>query len=67
MRQCPIPPSRELQGYRMIKRYPPDGFATALGEKIADVNEFVGRELWEMVYDRGRDLPPTLSDPASVR
>ena len=60
-----MPTNQPLQGYRIIDEWPPYGsdFAAALGEKIADVNERVARELWQLVYDRGRDLPATVADP----
>jgi hypothetical protein len=59
------PTNQPLQGYRIIMRSPPHGsdFTAALGKKIADVNDRVARELWQMVYDRGRDLPATVADP----
>jgi hypothetical protein len=59
------PTNQYLQGYRIISSFPPhdSGFAAALGEKIADVNYRVALELWQLVYDRGRDLPATVADP----
>jgi hypothetical protein len=57
------PTNQALQGYRIIPAYPPDGFVPALAEKIADVNYGVARELWQLVYNRGRDLPATVADP----
>ncbi len=62
----PMPTNPPLQGYRIISSYPLDGgneFIAALKEKIADVNYSVARELWKMVYDRGRDIPATVVDP----
>ena len=58
------PTNRHLQGYRIISSFPPhDGdFVAALGEKLADVNYRVARELWQLVYDRGRDLPAVVAD-----
>jgi hypothetical protein len=62
------PTNQALQGLRLIGPFPPSryeggDFAKAVAEKIADVNERVARELWKLVYDRGRDLPPTVADP----
>jgi hypothetical protein len=62
-----LPTNQPLQGYRIIDEWPPHGsdFTAALGKKIADVNERVARELRQLVYDRGRDLPATVADPRS--
>ena len=59
------PTNQPLQGYRIIRNSPPygGGFTTALGQKIADVNDRVARELWQLVYDRGRDLPAGVAHP----
>jgi hypothetical protein len=59
------PTNQPLQGYRIIREWPPyDGdFKAALAKKIANVNDSVARELWKMVYDRGRDLPASVADP----
>jgi hypothetical protein len=59
------PTNQPSQGYRIISDSPPDGsdFAAALGEKIADVNDRVTRELWQLVYDQARDLPAAVADP----
>jgi hypothetical protein len=59
------PTNQPLQGYRLIQDFPPFGsdFTAALGEKIADVNDRVARELWKLVYDRARDLPAGVADP----
>jgi hypothetical protein len=61
----PRQPNQPLQGYRIIRDSPPHGsdFAAALGEKIADVNDRVARELWRLVYDRAHDLPAAVADP----
>jgi hypothetical protein len=62
----PTPTNPPLHGYRIISSHPPDGggeFIAALAQKIADVNYEVARELWQMDYDRGRDLPATVVDP----
>jgi hypothetical protein len=60
----PTPTNPPLHGYRIIPSHPPnsDEFIAALAKKIADVNYGVARELWKMVYDRGRDLPATVVD-----
>ena len=60
----PTPTNPPLHGYRIIPSHPPnsDEFIAALAKKIADVNNGVARELWKMVYDRGRDLPATVVD-----
>jgi hypothetical protein len=59
------PTSQPLQGYRIIREWPPyeGDFKSELAKKIADGNDGVARELWKMVYDRGRDLPATVADP----
>ena len=59
------PTNQPLQGYRIIREWPPyeGDFKAELAKKIADVNHGVARELWKMVYDRGRDLPATVADP----
>jgi hypothetical protein len=65
-RQCRCRRTLPLQGYRIISAHPPDGggeFRAALATKIADVNYQVAAELWQMVYDRGRDLPASVADP----
>jgi len=61
------PTNPPLQGYRMIRDNPPynGDFTAALGQKIADVNDRVARELWQLVYDRGRDLPAAVADPSN--
>jgi hypothetical protein len=60
----PAPTNQALQGYRLIRRWPPSdsGFTTAVGEKIADVNDRVAATLWQLVYDRARELPATMAD-----
>jgi hypothetical protein len=60
------PTNPPLHGHRLIWSAPPDDaeFAAALGEKLADVNNRVARELWNLVYERGRDLPGTIADPS---
>ena len=59
----PRQPTNLWQGY-LIRESPPHGsdFAAALGEKIADVNDRVARELWQLVYDRAHDLPAAVAD-----
>jgi hypothetical protein len=44
----PAPTNQALQGYRLIRRWPPSdsGFTAAFGEKIADVNDKVAAALW---------------------
>jgi hypothetical protein len=62
----PTPTNPPLQGYRIIRSSPPDGgdeSIVALATKIADVNYRVAAEFWQLVYDRGRDLPATVVDP----
>jgi hypothetical protein len=62
----PTPTNQPLGRYRIISPFPPDGgreFAAGLKEKIADVNHRVAAELWQLVYDRCRDLPATVADP----
>jgi len=50
-----------LRGSRIISRMAPRGFEQAVSEKIADVNYRVAAELWELVYQRGRELPPEIA------
>ena len=62
----PMPTNQPLKSCRIISQFPPQGggeLAAALKEKIADVNHRVAAELWQLVYDRGRDLPATVADP----
>jgi hypothetical protein len=61
------PTNQPLQGYRLIRSTPSDDaeFAEALGEKLADVNNRVARELWHLVYERARELPGTMADPST--
>lgn len=63
------PTHPHLSGYRIIPEYPPhdSGFVGAVSEKIADVDYPVARTLWELVYERGHDLPPALADTPSWR
>ncbi|MBW5438576.1 hypothetical protein FXB41_28580 [Bradyrhizobium canariense] len=58
------PTQPHLSGYRIIPSYPPfyGDFQQALSKKIADVNGRVARELWDLVYERGHDLPPAIAD-----
>jgi hypothetical protein len=48
-----------LSGYRLIHRWPPDDteFSEEVGSKLADIDERLARVLWEMVYERGTELP----------
>ncbi|MGY3036172.1 hypothetical protein ACVIIV_005342 [Bradyrhizobium sp. USDA 4354] len=61
------PTNPHLSGYRIIRSVPPfDGsFTRAVSAKIADVNYAVARELWDLVYERGQDLPPAVADTPS--
>lgn len=56
-----VPTKPGLRGYRMIRRYPPhdreDDFTAEIASKLADIDNHLARVLWEMVYERGRDLP----------
>ncbi|TFV75069.1 hypothetical protein E4K64_15185 [Bradyrhizobium frederickii] len=60
----PMPTNPYLSGYRIIRSRPPfDGtFTKAVGAKLADVNDAVAWELWDLVYERGHDLPPAVAD-----
>src|SRR5258707_5639888 len=48
-----------LSGCRLIEHWPPDAqeFAEEVGSKLADIDERLACILWEMVYDRCRELP----------
>jgi hypothetical protein len=48
-----------LSGYRLIPMFPPDSaeFAEEVGSKLADIDEYLARVLWEMVYERCPELP----------
>lgn len=49
---------------------PPFGgdFVSAVSKKIADVDYKIASTLWELVYERGHDLPPAIADtPAWLR
>jgi len=58
------PTNQPLQGYRLIGQRPPrdSDFTAAVGKKLADVNDRVADELWNLVYERARDLPLTMAD-----
>ncbi|MCA1474159.1 hypothetical protein [Bradyrhizobium sp. NBAIM08] len=62
-----MPTNPHLSGYRIIRSTPPsDGtFRKAVSAKIADVNDAVAWELWELVYERGQDLTPAIADKPS--
>jgi hypothetical protein len=55
-----MPISPPLGRYRIIPREPPDddGFANAVAQKLIEGNVSSGnaREIWELVYCRGRHL-----------
>ncbi|WP_295844941.1 hypothetical protein [Tardiphaga sp.] len=61
------PAAPQLNGYRVIPRgmQDADGFMAALTEKYIDADYRVAAGIWDMVYDRCRDLPPTVADPSS--
>jgi hypothetical protein len=60
----PTPGAQQLARYRLIGSYPygDPTFREALALKIADVNDAVARELWELVRDRCEDLPPSVAE-----
>lgn len=60
----PTPGAQQLGRYRLISRYPYGDatFREKLAEKIADVNDRVASELWELVWERCEDLPPTVAE-----
>ncbi|MEY9120591.1 hypothetical protein [Bradyrhizobium yuanmingense] len=62
-----MPTNPHLSGYRIIRSTPPFDrtFRRAVSAKIADVNDAVARELWDLVYERGQDLPPAIADTPS--
>ncbi|TGN75980.1 hypothetical protein EOW77_0032455 [Bradyrhizobium yuanmingense] len=61
------PTNPPLSGYRIIPSSPPFGsaFTKAVSAKIARVDDIGARELWDLVYERGRDLPPAIADSPS--
>lgn len=63
----PTPTHPYLRGYRIIAEHPPynSGFVEAVSEKIADVDYRVASTLWELVYERGHDLPPAIAETPS--
>jgi hypothetical protein len=65
MTAMPMPTNPPLHGYRIINSAPPfdSDFTAELAKTIADVDQRVASALWNMVYDRGRDLPATVVDP----
>ncbi len=58
------PSAQQLARYRLIGSYPyrNETFKKAVAEKIADVNDRVARELWDIVRDHCEDLPPTVAE-----
>lgn len=60
----PLPTIQPLTGYPIIPQFPLPGdeFQNVLRAKIADVNIRVAHEIWEMVYDRGKDSPSVVAD-----
>jgi hypothetical protein len=56
-----------LQGWRIINSYPPfhdDKFRADVRKHIAaDADGHFARELWRIVWDYGRDLPPDIAPP----
>ena len=56
-----VPTKPGLRGYRMILKWPPhdreDDFTAEVASKLADIDNHLARVLWEMVYERGRNLP----------
>lgn len=61
------PTQPHLSGYRIIRSSPPfsGDFVDAVSQKIADVDYNVASVLWELVYERGHDLPPAIADTPS--
>jgi hypothetical protein len=60
------PTTEPLTNYRAIRRLPPHGsdFAFAVAKILADAKgdpALYPEPLWAAVYDRGRDLPATIT------
>jgi hypothetical protein len=61
----PAPTCQGLQGFRIVGQRPPanGSFADALNEKIETRHmDQLQHEIWMLVYDRCRDLPPIVAD-----
>ncbi len=58
------PTHEPLDGYRMIRRHRPyeSSFDDYVFRLFPNADETAPRVLWEMVYDRGIDLPPSVAD-----
>jgi hypothetical protein len=60
------PTTESLTDYKAIRRHPPNGsdFAFAVAKILADAKgdpALHPEPLWTAVYDRGRDLPATIT------
>ena len=64
----PTPTKPGMRGTRMIRRYPDhevaDGFRNEISSKLADIDDRLADQIWEMVYERCRDLPSDIVEPA---
>jgi hypothetical protein len=64
----PAPVHQALQGYRIIAPYPPhddSSFADGLGGIIdSEVDMSLVSQVWALVFERGKELPSSIADPA---
>jgi hypothetical protein len=62
-----MPTNPPLAGYRVIPKHPPhdSAFNADVAKKLAEATDqlWTANTLWELVYDEGHDLPPTVVDP----
>jgi hypothetical protein len=64
------PSKPRLQGWRIIDRSPPflgeDAYLQDVRKHIAgDADWSLARELWKIVWNYGRDLPPDIAPPSN--
>jgi hypothetical protein len=62
------PTHAPLQGCRLIRKSPPydSDFTAAVRKRIANIDDAMARELWELVFDRALDLPATMADSTRI-
>jgi hypothetical protein len=60
----PAPVNQALQGRRIIGPAPPHSFADSLGGIIdSEVDGSLASKVWELVFERGKELPSSIADP----
>jgi hypothetical protein len=64
----PTPALQALQGHRIIGPAPPhddSSFAEGLAVAIdSEVDRSLASQVWELVFERGKELPSSIADPA---